>query len=206
MSDLMSTDTESSHVVRWVTDHSRAVRGYVLGCVRRIDVAEDVVQEVFRRVWEARDRYQENGTARAYLLRIADRLLCDRGRRANREVTLDETSWPEVEPVTNERPEQPMERQELNAALAAALDALSETQRRALLSRYYGDLSFAEIAEALGCPLNTALSHCHRGLGGAAFFVNCGRLRSFRTRPRTTPSFELWRVRHHPGLSRWSAD
>jgi DNA-directed RNA polymerase specialized sigma24 family protein len=30
--------------------------------------------------------------------------------------------------------------------------------------RYYGDLPFTEIAAMMGCPVNTALSHCHRGL------------------------------------------
>ena len=48
--------------------------------------------------------------------------------------------------------------------LAQALTTLSPAQRRVLLLRYYGHLSFEEIADILGCPLNTALSHCHRGL------------------------------------------
>jgi DNA-directed RNA polymerase specialized sigma24 family protein len=33
-----------------------------------------------------------------------------------------------------------------------------------LLLRYYGQFSFAEIAEMTGWPMNTALSHCRRGL------------------------------------------
>ena len=48
--------------------------------------------------------------------------------------------------------------------LREALDRLSAAQRRVLLLRYFGQMSFAEIAEAVGCPLNTALSHCRRGL------------------------------------------
>ena len=48
--------------------------------------------------------------------------------------------------------------------MAEALDQLSVPQRRVLLLRYYGDMSFEEIAATLECPLNTALSHCRRGL------------------------------------------
>ena len=48
--------------------------------------------------------------------------------------------------------------------MAAVLGELSPLQQRVLLLRYYGQLSFAEIAEIIGCPLNTALSHCRRGL------------------------------------------
>ncbi len=44
------------------------------------------------------------------------------------------------------------------------MEALTPPQRRVLLLRYYGDLSFSEIAEIVGCPLSTALSHCRRGL------------------------------------------
>ena len=50
--------------------------------------------------------------------------------------------------------------QRLNAALAQ----VTPIQQRVLLLRYYGQLTFEQIAEALSCPLNTALSHCRRGL------------------------------------------
>ena len=53
---------------------------------------------------------------------------------------------------------------EVNGQLAAALDQLSSPQRRVLLLRYFGQLTFAEIAEMTDCPLNTTLSHCRRGL------------------------------------------
>jgi DNA-directed RNA polymerase specialized sigma24 family protein len=33
-----------------------------------------------------------------------------------------------------------------------------------LLLRFYGQMSFVEIAEEIGCPLGTTLSHCRRGL------------------------------------------
>jgi len=55
-------------------------------------------------------------------------------------------------------------RAETRQLLQAALDALSEPQRRTLLLRYYGNLDYNEIAELLGSPLNTVLSHNRRGL------------------------------------------
>jgi RNA polymerase sigma factor (sigma-70 family) len=61
-------------------------------------------------------------------------------------------------------PEEALARAEMSRQLAATLDSLSEPQRRVLLLRYYGELSFAEIATMLECPVSTALSHCHRGL------------------------------------------
>src|SRR5712672_2174886 len=85
-------------IARWVRKHALAVRGYLLGTTGRHDVADDLVQEVFQRAWQARDRYHEVGYERAYLLKIADRLVIDRSRRLGLEINLDERSWHEIEP------------------------------------------------------------------------------------------------------------
>jgi RNA polymerase sigma-70 factor (ECF subfamily) len=162
MSELPSAETR---LEVWVREYGRAVRGYVLALVHREDVADDLVQEVFRRAWQARDRYRENGTARAYLLRIADRLVCDHVRRLGREVTLDEQGWQALAPRRAEAdPVDAIRDSEARRALRAALDSLTPIQRRVLLLRYYGDMSFADIAAAVDAPLSTVLSHCRRGL------------------------------------------
>jgi RNA polymerase sigma-70 factor (ECF subfamily) len=148
-----------------VREHSRAVRGFLLGLVRRQDVADDLLQEVFQRAWLARGSYQERGRERAYLLRIADRLVCDRGRRMGVEVNVDDVAWQQLEPAEeDEAPLNLLATGETQSELAAALDRLSPPQRRVLLMRYFGDLDFAEIARTMEMPLSTALSHCRRGL------------------------------------------
>jgi RNA polymerase sigma-70 factor (ECF subfamily) len=133
--------------------------------VRRPDDAEDLAQEVFCRAWQSRGRYQEQGHARTYLLRIADRLACDRIRRKKPEQTLSDEGWQGREPYSSSGdPAQAAANTEAAEQLRAALGQLAPPQQRVLLLRYYGQLTFQEIAETLGCPLNTALSHCHRGL------------------------------------------
>src|SRR6187399_2047374 len=86
-------------IARWVSDHAQALRGYLLGTLRRHDAADDVLQEVFRRAWQSRGQYREEGHERAYLLRIADRLVVDRSRRLGREIGLDDEAWNEAEPA-----------------------------------------------------------------------------------------------------------
>jgi RNA polymerase sigma-70 factor (ECF subfamily) len=161
----LSPSPDDGGVADWGRQYGPAVRGYLLAMVRRPELADDLAQEVFCRAWQARERYRENGTARAYLFRIADRLACDFGRKSGREVTLSEEGWDRVEPVRrSEESSDPLVRQEASNELTAALEALSPVQRRVLLLRYYGDLSFSAIAEIIRCPLSTALSHSHRGL------------------------------------------
>jgi RNA polymerase sigma-70 factor (ECF subfamily) len=133
--------------------------------VRRPDVADDLAQEVFQRAWRARDRYRDEGRERAYLLKIADRLVVDRSRRLGLELTVDDAVWHDVEPAADEgSPLDDITRAETSQQLAAALDRLTPAQKRVLLLRFFGDLTFEEIAESIGCPLGTALSHCRRGL------------------------------------------
>jgi RNA polymerase sigma-70 factor (ECF subfamily) len=163
-------DTPGSHLsadellASWVREHSAAVRGYALALVRRPDVADDVLQEVFRRAWQVRDSFRRQGQDRAFLIRIADHLVCDRARKLGWELNLDDTGWQSLEPAADEDPAALAEWHEAEHDLTAALERLSPSQRRVLLMRYFADLSFADIAEQLGCPLNTALSHCRRGL------------------------------------------
>ena len=151
-------------IARWVREHAAAVRGYLLGMVRRSDVADDLVQEVFQRAWQARDRYCDQGHERAFLMRIADRLVIDRSRRLGVEVNVDDTTWRVVEPFAVELPLDGLASGETNDELAAALNELTPAQRRVLLLRHFGGFSFEEIALTLDCPLGTALSHCRRGL------------------------------------------
>ena len=156
---------QTEQFAAWVRDHSRAVRGYLFGMIRRADAADDLLQEVFRRAWQARTTYRENGHPRAYLLKIADRLVCDRHRKVRPEITLDGEDWKKHEPPSrDDDPLLALNLQEETAQLNKAMQRLSPVQRRVLLLRFYGQMGFAEIAEEIGCPLGTALSHCRRGL------------------------------------------
>jgi len=158
-------ESGQERIARWVHEHARAIRGYVFGLVRRADVADDIVQEVFQRAWQARERYRDEGHERAYLLRIADHLVVDRSRRRDRELNVDESTWHEVEPAAcGDLPLDMLARGEAGEELTTALDGLTAAQKRVLLMRFFGDLTFEEIAAALDCPLGTALSHCRRGL------------------------------------------
>lgn len=165
MNALPPANSDQQLLSQWLHEHGRAVRGYLMAMVRREDVAEDLLQEVFRKAWEARGRYREMGAARAYLIQIADRLVCNRARKSHREINVAAEDWEQLEPEGRDRePSQALSQGEARQRLTEALDQISPDQRRVLLLRYYGELDFAEIAQRVGCPLNTALSHARRGL------------------------------------------
>lgn len=151
-------------MTRWVHEHGPAVRGFLVAMLRDREFADELLQEVFVRAWESRSRYADVGRERAYLLRIADRLARTSRRRAARVKPLSDETAAGIESGEDWSPMERLAAAETERRLAAAMEAIPDPQRRTLLLRFYGDLSFAEIADQIGCPLNTVLSHCRRGL------------------------------------------
>ena len=162
---LMPEPSCEQRFEEWDPRHRDRVRAFVFAMVRRADVAEDLTQDVFCLAWEARESYREQGKCLAYLLKIADRLVCRWSRQRRLVANLDQEGWKCHEPVS--RAVAPLDvaaRSEQMALLAEAMERLSPIQRRVLLLRYYGQLGFAEIADVTETPLNTVLSHCRRGM------------------------------------------
>jgi RNA polymerase sigma-70 factor (ECF subfamily) len=165
MSDGSELSSDAMRLTDWVREHGRSVYGYLFALTRRADVAEDLTQDVFRRAWQAREQYSEQGSPKAYLLRIADRLVIDYSRRKRLEVHLDEDGWRIYQPhAVAAAPESGLESSESLSRLRESMQNLSPPQRRVLLMRFFGDLDFESIAQQMQSPLGTVLSHCHRGL------------------------------------------
>ncbi|MDO4574573.1 MAG: RNA polymerase sigma factor [Planctomycetia bacterium] len=151
---------------RWVAEYRRPIFGYLLSLVRDGSLADDLTQETFFKAWKHRARYQEQGTARAYLFRIADRTLLDY-RRKKKENVYDDAAWEcfsDENPDPSPPPGEKLQLREEIRRLRETMGYLTEPQRRVLSLRYFSQLKFSEIAEVLELPLNTVLSHARRGL------------------------------------------
>src|ERR1700686_1611433 len=101
MAMMAPAAAESERVAEWVREHGGAVRGFLRGIIGPLDALDHLFQEVFYRAWQGRRHYEERGQARAYLLQIADRVVCDRFRRTKPETTLGEGIWEIAERPTN---------------------------------------------------------------------------------------------------------
>lgn len=162
MTDL---EAKNEQITTWTAQYGGLVRGYLMSMVRRADVADDLSQEVFLRAWKGLDLYAEQGEAKAYLMKIAYRVVCNAKRRRTMEVNVDDETWTAVEPVDAKAdPARNVHQTELNATLSAVLDQLSEAEKKVLTLRYFGEMKFNEIADLIEMPLNTVLSHARRGL------------------------------------------
>ncbi|MCI0586379.1 MAG: RNA polymerase sigma factor [Planctomycetes bacterium] len=120
---------------------------------------EDLAQEIFLRVVRARGRYRPKAKFSTFLYRVAFNLCVNEGRsrRKLRLASLDAPSpsgdrSPRADlPDPRARPpHEAVEHEEMARRLRSILDTLPETQRMALVMNKYHDLSYREIAEALG--------------------------------------------------------
>jgi RNA polymerase sigma-70 factor (ECF subfamily) len=118
--------------------------------------AEDITSETFVRVWTSAGPIRAQ-TVKGYLLTIARNLFLQGVRRTSRQAELPDQ-------IRDKAPG-PQERAEQKAELArvmARLQALPEVDRSALLMRASEDMSYQEIATALGISLAAVKVKIHR--------------------------------------------
>lgn len=140
--------------------------GYVLRVCRRPDLVEEVVSDTLLTVWRSAARFDGRSRVSTWVFGIAYRKTLKRlARRDGRETPIadGDAAEPAVAPVGSRR----LERGELRAALDRALADLSPEQRAVVELAYFHDLSYLEVAEIVGCPVNTVktrMFHARRKL------------------------------------------
>ena len=113
--------------------------------------AEDVVQEAFVKFWRRNHDVTNRGLLYATVRSVALDLLRRDSRRARREATALSDTDQSVQPAFDIEDDS-------QRALVGALDRLPDEQREVLVMKIWNELTFAEIASALGIPQNTAAS------------------------------------------------
>jgi len=125
-----------------------------------VDDASDVVQEVFVKVAESRDRLEEVKEPLPWLLGLAHNVAVDAARRSRRRAAVPLDSVPflaaaetdHASPVDAER-------------ASRLLGQLPAAQRNAIYLRHFEECSFAAIGRITGVPTFTAASRYRLGLG-----------------------------------------
>lgn len=146
-----------------VERHSAAVYRYFRSACGEADLASDLVQETFLRVFQSRARYRSEGLFGRWLFVIAANLA--RSHQRTRARRPAHSSLGDLDlPGPTRGPEQALLDAERLARTRAALTGLPRAQGEALRLRLLEGLSFEAIGVALGCPTATARTRVHYGL------------------------------------------
>lgn len=135
------------------------------------ETAQDITQETFLLAYQKLSSFQD-GSFRAWLLKIATRLCLDELRRRKRRKNLpleplnlegEEIDWADwmIDPA--ESPEAAAERADLRQKIEREIAALDPEFRAVLILVDLQAMDYAEAAESLGIPIGTVKSRLARG-------------------------------------------
>lgn len=135
---------------------------YVLKLSGDPALADDIVQEVFIRIWEQQKEIKVRSSIKYYLLRTCHNQFLQHIRNTKKEVNLlEEIKWETLRDLHTESREEEFNRIGL---LHAVLDQLSPRCREAFLLSKYNKLKYKEIAEEMGISVKTVEIHISRAL------------------------------------------
>ena len=143
--------------------HRVSVQRLLNRMTRDAAVAEELSQEVFLRVYQARERYEPTASFHTWLYRIAFNRALNwmRSQRASRGVTSYDVPDCQLRRTLTDNipsPERQSLRRETIEAVRQAIEELPERQRTALILHKYHELEYVEIAARLGISLSAVKS------------------------------------------------
>jgi RNA polymerase sigma-70 factor (ECF subfamily) len=161
--------SDPSTFARVFDEHRRGVHATAYRVLGDAGQAQDVVQDVFLRVWRNPARFDaRRGELGSYLRLMARSRAVDlwrEGQAAGRAGDRLKVAVAQAEPERRpRRPDEVAIEGADRATVRAALRALPEPQREAIVLAYWGGLTADQVAVRAGVPLGTAKSRIRLGL------------------------------------------
>jgi RNA polymerase sigma-70 factor (ECF subfamily) len=125
---------------------------------RNKEDAVDLVQDVFLRVYEKIDSYQEGRNFEAWLLQVAKNLCIDRYRKTRGRREMESDARVDELPLADERSPDVGRASDLKDILNKSVDRLAERQKTIFLMRHVNQMGNEEIARVLNISTGTVKS------------------------------------------------
>ncbi|MHC4607652.1 MAG: RNA polymerase sigma factor [Planctomycetota bacterium] len=135
---------------------SRPLANFLYRLCWDAQAVDDLVQEVFLRVWRAAPRWEPRAKVSTWIFRIAHNLWIKQASK-RREQALGDAPVPA-------RPEESSGRSEMREAVRRAVDSLPAGEREVLILAEYNGFRYPEIAQILDIPVGTVKSRMFHAL------------------------------------------
>jgi len=146
--------------------HRRKVFNIAYKFVGRHDLAEDLTQDIFLKLYRSLNTFDRRANFQTWLISVSRNLCIDHYRsvRKERETINRDIDASTLMPVSRDRSAYAqLELRDRVQLLRAALDTLPPTLRTAVLLRDIQELTYQEIADRLSVPEGTVKSRINRG-------------------------------------------
>jgi RNA polymerase sigma-70 factor, ECF subfamily len=159
-----------SHALEALYDrYSGVVYRLAFRMLKHREQSEEIVQEVFWRVWRRSTSFErERGRVAQWIFGIAHNLCIDEMRRmrARPNPVYEDENHPVIQQLIDEQVDVPAAAwaSEQRRVIVSALASLPSAQREAIELAYFGGLSHQEIADQLDRPLGTIKTRVRLGL------------------------------------------
>ena len=149
------------------------VFGFAFRYLRSAEMAQDLVQETFLRVFRSRRQYHPSSKFSSWLFRIARNLCIDEKRRYwNRQVMAEsemagrepgsDTNILESLATEESSAASDIREQELESRVRGAIDQLSDEQKAVMILSKYEGMTYQEIGEVLGISTESVKQRAYR--------------------------------------------
>ena len=127
------------------------------------DAAAEVTQQVFLKLMREVTRFRGDAAFSTWLYRLVVNACVDRSRGRRHDAAAQDLVVLETVATPAASHEDLFARREVAASVQQAIASLPTKLRAAILLRYFEDLSYADIADALNCSVGTVASRLSRG-------------------------------------------
>jgi RNA polymerase sigma-70 factor (ECF subfamily) len=157
----MIASRDASALERLYDQYEKTVYAFAYRFAGEAMLAEEIVQELFMRIWNHAERYDvSQGKLTTWMFAITRNIAIDQLRKRQNRTAAQTSESVELDQLADEgeSPEEQFDRKWVGEEVKAAVRQLSGDQRQVLELVYYQGFTHQEVSERQGIPLGTVKS------------------------------------------------
>ena len=151
--------------------YQQSVFAFAFYLTKSKELSEEVVQEVFVRVWEKKEQLPENMMILPYIKRMTQNLVLDLFRKAGREQALQQQLQDAMRNIFS-HPDDQLQEKELRRIYRQGIDLLPPQKKIIYTLHRDHQLSYEQIADKLGLSPHTVRNHMAQAIRSVREHVN----------------------------------
>lgn len=143
--------------------YTQRIYNYILNKTKSPETAEEIVQEVFIKIWNSRENFSEVNNYESFLFAMASNKLIDFFWRMAHQEKLKKEVWDTIKDTSNITIEQ-LDFRHSQELINKAVEQLSRQRKKIFLMNKEEGLSRQEIADLLGLSFSTVNNHLNEAV------------------------------------------